>query len=200
MNHNDIEQNSKEAIDNPAYLKILLENILSKDDKVRLPIFQTLLTISEKYPDILYKHWEHFSKMLTSKNSYHQYIAIHILANITQIDSENKFDNIFETYFGILKQGKTMTSAHVIEKAGIVAKFKKQYRSKITSLLLNFENMYKGGQTELMKAAVIQAFSHYFEEYNQKEEMIKFVKNSEKSSSPKTHKLAIEFLQKYSTF
>ncbi|MBN2602773.1 MAG: hypothetical protein JXA91_01415 [Candidatus Thermoplasmatota archaeon] len=199
MNHNDIDQNLNEAIDNPEHLQILLENILSKDDQVRFSSFKTLLTISEKHPVLLYKHWDRFAKMLSSKNSYHQYIAIHLIANLTKIDSENKLDNIFDTYFGILKQGKTMTSGHTIEKAGIIAKFKKQYRSKITTILLNFEDMYKGGQTELMKAAVIQAFSLYFEESNQKEKIIKFVKNSEKSNSPKTRKLAIEFLQKYST-
>ncbi len=199
MNHNNVDTNLKKAINDPDYLEILLDNLLSKDDEVRFSSFQILLKISEKHPEVLYWRWDYFSKMLTSENSYHQYIAIHLLANLTKIDSENKFDNVFETYFGILNQGKTMTSGHAIEKAGIIAKFKKQYQSKITALLLNFENMYKGKQTELMKSAVIQAFSHYFEESNQKKEMIKFVKNSEKSDSPKTRKLANEFLQKYST-
>ncbi len=197
MNHNNT--NLKEAMDNPDYLKKLIDNLLSKDDEVRFSSFQTLLKISEKNPNILYKHWEYFEKMLTSKNSYHQYIAIHLLANLTKIDSENKFDKIYETYFGILKQGKTMTSAHAIEKAGKIAKFKKKYRSKITSLLLNFDKIYEGKQTELMKASVIRAFSYYFEESNQKEDIIKFAKKSEGSNSPKAHKLAIEFLQTYST-
>ena len=198
MNHKNDDINYKKAIDNSDYLKILLDNLLSKDDEVRFSSFQTLLKISEKHPDVLYQHWDYFAKMLTSKNSYHQYIAIHLIANLTQIDSENRFDEIFETYFKILKQGKTMTSGHAIEKAGIIAKFKKQHQSKITSLLLNFEDIYTGKQTELMKAAVIQAFSHFFEQSNSKEEIIKFVKKSEKSSSPKARKLAIEFLQKYS--
>lgn len=197
MNHNNT--NLKKAMDNPDYLKILIDNLLSKDDEVRFSSFQTLLKISEKNPNILYKHWEYFGKMLTSKNSYHQYIAIHLLANLTKIDSENKFDKIYENYFGILNRGKTMTSGHAIEKAGIIAKFKKQYQSKITSLLLNFEDIYTGKQTELMKAAVIQAFSHFFEQSNRKEEIINFVKQSEKSSSPKAQKLATEFLLKYSS-
>ena len=199
MNYSDVNLNSKKETNDPEYLQTLLDDILSKDDQVRFSSFQTLLTISEKHPDVLYKHWDQLAKMLSSKNSYHQYIGIHLIANLTRIDSENKFDQIYENYFGIIKQGRTMTSAHAIEKAGKIAKFKQQYRSKITSLLLNFDNIYKGKQTELMKASVIRAFSYYFEESNQKEDIIKFAKKSEGSNSPKAHKLAIEFLQTYST-
>ena len=73
---------------------------------------------------------------------------------------------------------------------------KPNLQTKITNRLLNIEKTHKGKQIELIKAYTIEAFNEYFEESSDKNKILDFVEAQLESESPKTRKLAKEFLKK----
>ena len=74
---------------------------------------------------------------------------------------------------------------------------KPELEDRITNILLDIEQIHPGKQIELVKSAVIESFSEYFNESKNKEKIMDFVKKQLYSSSPKTKKTAKEFLDKY---
>lgn len=188
---------AKKAIENKKIFNELLVRILSKEDEIRYPSFKILLVISEEYPEVLYPKWDFLADLLKSNNSYKKLIALRLIANLTKADTENKFEEIFDDYYEILNEDKTMTAAHLAGNSGKIAKAKSNLQSKITDKLVNIDNTYRGRQKELIKSYIIEAFDEYYEVSEDKEKIIEFVKKQLDSDSPKTKKKAEEFLKKW---
>ena len=185
------------ALNNNDFLNELLLNLTCKNDVIRSNSFDILQMISETNPKKLYSYWHQLVPLLLSKNRYHQYIGIYLIANLTVVDDLDKFNDVFDEFFGIIKQNSTMSAAHCIKKSSLIVKSKPILEKKITSILLNIENLHKGKQIELVKSSVIEAFNGYFDISSNKKEIINFVKNQCLSESPSTRKNAKEFLKKY---
>jgi len=197
----DIEKEkiSKKALKDKIYLQDLIEN-LCKDCDERWFSFQVLNYISDKYPEYLYHKWDYFAELFKSGNSYTKYATIYILANLTKADTKNKFDKIFDDYFGELDTKRTITAAQVAYNAGKIAKAKPHLQDKIINKLIDIEEVHKGKQKELIKGYAISSFSKYYTFFNDKEKILKFVKNQLNSKSPSTKKRAKDFLKKWDKF
>ncbi len=186
---------AKEVIEEER-LSGALEGILSKKDEIRTSSFKFLMKLSEEHPEVLYPKWDFFANLLDSDNHYHRYISINILANIVMVDAENKFEKIFDKYFGNIDGNRTMVAGQAALNSGKIAKAKPNLQTKITERLLNIEKTHQGKQIELIKAYVIEAFNEYFEESADKNKIKTFIEAQLESKSPKTRKLAREFLKK----
>ena len=173
-----------------------LEGILSKKDEIRSNSFKVLMHLSEEQPKVLYPKWDYLANLLDSDNHYHRYISINILANLAVVDTKNKFDKIFDKYFSNIDGDRTMVAGQAALNSGKIAKTKPNLQTKITNRLLNIEKTHKGKQIELIKAYTIEAFKEYFEESSDKNKILDFVEAQLVSESPKTRKLAKEFLKK----
>jgi hypothetical protein len=176
-----------------------LEGILSKKDEIRSNSFKVLMHLSEEQPKVLYPKWDYLANLLDSNNHYQRYISINILANLAVVDTQNKFDKIFDKYFSNIDGDRTMVAGQAALNSGKIAKTKPNLQTKITNRLLNIEKTHKGKQIELIKAYTIEAFNEYFEESSDKNKILDFVEAQLKSESPKTRKLAMEFLKKKTT-
>lgn len=192
----DMKKLAQEALKNKKLLDELLLGVKSKDNTTRSNSFQILQMISEEEPAFLYPQWNYFQDMLRSSNNYHKYIAIYILANLTQADEENKFEAILDEYYGILGGDKVMTAAHVAANSPTIIKNKPELQSKIVEILLNIDNIHQGQQKELVKAYVIEALRKIYPDADDKEEIMEFVKAQLESSSPKTRDMAVCFLDR----
>jgi len=192
-----VEQAVEKAIKDEHVLSELLDGILSKKDETRFNSHQVLLHISENSPEILYSKWDYLAGLLTSGNHFHRYIAINLLANLAKVDEENKFEKDFDRYFNNIAGEKTMVAGQAAMNAGKIARAKPNHQAKITEILLKIDQLHQGKQTELMKAHAITAFNDYFDEAASKKTIIDFVKASLESDSPKTRKMAKEFLEKW---
>ena len=188
---------AEKIINKPDLIKQYLEGLLSKNETYRYNCFKIIYNLSEKNPLILYPYWEFFENHLRSKNSYHKMSAVLIIANLTSVDKEKKFDRLFEEFYGYLKTEKTITSIYILKSSGKIAGFKPYLIEKITKILLDIEKIYIGKQIELVKSAVIESFYDYFESIENKKAIIDFVKKQTNSVSPKAKKIAKEFLKKY---
>jgi len=196
MSETDVKIAEKATKDQKLLFK-LLEGISSKKDEIRYPSFKALLIISEEHPEILYPEWDFFAGLIKSDNSYKKLIGLRLIANLVKVDTKNKFEEIFDEYYSILDEDKTMTAGHLASVSGKIAIAKPELQSKITDKLLNIDNTHKGKQKELIKAYAIEAFDDYYKDAENKEKIIEFVKKQLDSSSPKTRKKAEKILEKW---
>jgi len=198
-NNKEIDPNyyAEELFKNTDLISEYLDGLLSKNETYRYNCFKVLYIISEKKPDILYPHWDFFINHLISDNNYHKMSAVLIIANLTAVDKEKKFEKIFDEFYSNLKSKKTIVPIYVVKSSGKIVNFKPHLTEKVTDLLLNVEKIHPGKQIELVKSAVIESFSEFFEKSDKKDEIINFVKNQLNSSSPKTKKFAKVFLNKF---
>jgi hypothetical protein len=188
---------AEKALTDEELFHELLEGIISKDDTIRSNSFDILKIISAENPEFLYPKWDYFHKMLMSKNNYHKYIAIYILADLTKVDKENKFDAVFEDYYGILAGDRVMTASHVALNSSKIAVNKPELQEKILDRLLDIDNIHQGRQKELVKAYVIEALRKMYPEIKDKKRVMKFIMEQLGSPSPKARDLAACFIDKY---
>ncbi|HNR25917.1 MAG TPA: hypothetical protein PKI66_04285 [Methanobacteriaceae archaeon] len=193
INLDEITENS---LKNLALFEVIKTGVLSKDDVTRYNCYQILLRLSEEHPDFLYLHWDYFYKMLKSNNNYHQNIAINILANLSMVDVENRFEDIFEDYYHILAGERTITASHVALNSSTIYINKPELRSIIIDQLLNIDNIHRGKQKELVKAYAIESLLKIYPHEEDKKRIDDFVKSQLKSSSPKTRNMAACFMEK----
>lgn len=195
----NVESVLQMALKNNSAISELLEGIQSSQDQIRYNSFKVVLPISENHPELLYPYWALFEKMLTSNNSYLKLIAVQIIANLTKIDTEKRFEILFDRYFNELSSKKTMVAAHIASNAGKIARAKPGLQSKITDILINIDSIYKGKQIDLIKGYAIEAFNQYIDKTSEKENshIMEFVKEEQDNHSPRTRKKAMEFLNKW---
>ena len=180
------------------YLLKLLEGVVAKEDSVRYPNALALEILSKENPKIIYPKWNVFADLLKSKNAYHKSIAISTISNLTSIDEKNRFEGIFEEFFKLLDDKSVIVSRKLAIYVGKIATAKPSLRAKITKILLNIDNtQHSSSRKDLIKGDIIESFSEYFKYINNKNEIIEFVKNQLKSSSPSTVKKAKEFLSRW---
>ncbi len=180
------------------YLSELLKGIIAKEDSVRYPNAIALETLSNETPKIIYPEWDIFTKLLKSKNAYHKSIAISTISNLTTIDEQNKFEEIFKEFFKLIDDKSVIVTRKLAIYAGKIAKAKPFLRSQITTILLGIDNtQHSPSRKDLIKGDIIESFSEYFKDIKKKNEIIDFVKNQLKSSSPSTVKKAKEFLSRW---
>jgi hypothetical protein len=184
------------ALKDEKTLQELLDGVLSKNDKVRQRSFQALNFLSEKHPERIYGKWNFFADLIRKGNSFHKYIAIWIIANLTKADTENKFEKLFDEYYGLLGDKSVIPAAHVAAKSGIIALAKPELQSEITNRLLDIDNTVQRHK-DLVKASAIEAFDAYFEKSKDQAKIIDFIKAQLDCESPKTRKKAKEFLEKW---
>jgi len=194
----NIESVAKRALDDEKALSTLLEGLTSKNETIRENSFKTLLLISEKHPEVLYPKWDFFVEMIDSDNAYWKYIAIYIIANLTRIDIKNKFEEIFDDFYHLLNDKSMIPAAHLAGNSGKIAQAKPKLQTKITNKLLSmYKTHHVPERRDLIKGYAIESFSEYFEEAENKNKIIDFVKKQLNCKSPKTRKIAKDFLKKW---
>ena len=177
----------------------LLDAIISKDESIRYPNAIAVEKISKDHPSLLYPKWNYFTDLLKSKNAFHRGIAITTIANLINIDDQNKFDELFDEFFKHLDDASVMVARYLAIRCGIIAKAKPRLKSKITEILLRIdESKHPQSRKDLIKGDIIESFGEYCEDITDKDRIIEFVKKQLKSSSPSTVKKAKKFLSIHS--
>jgi hypothetical protein len=162
------------ALTDDEILKELLDGVLSKKDAVRYGSFKALNVLSETHPERLYDKWDFFADMLCNANTPQKYIAIYIIANLTKADPQNKFEKIFDAYYGLLGDKSPIPPAHVALNSGKIALAKPHLQAEITNRLLDIDNVVQRHK-DLVKASAIEAFDAYFEQSKDQQKIGEFV-------------------------
>jgi hypothetical protein len=187
---------AERALNDDKVLQELLDGVLSKKDALRYGSFKALNVLSEKHPERLYGKWDFFVDLMCSDNTHHKYIAIYIIANLTRVDSEQRFEKLFNAYYGLLGDASVIPPVHVAVNSGKIALAKPELQAEITNRLLDIDNIVQRHK-DLVKASAIEAFDAYFEKSKDQARIIKFVKAQLNCESPKTREKAKAFLKKW---
>ena len=194
----NFKENALNALKNESIFSELLEALTSKEDTVRSNSFQSLLYLSEEYPERVYPHWDYFAGLLTSRNTYHKYIGIYIIAALAQHDEERKFESLFDIYFGLLDDKSVIPPSHIARNVGKIMKTHGHLEEEIIHRLLSIdETQHEPGRKALIKGYIIEALHDCFGEIKDKKRIIDFVREQTESESPKTRKAAKEFLRRW---
>ncbi len=187
----------QESQKNKNLLKEILKGLKSKNEDFRYNCSKVLSRLTEDHPELVYPEWDYLLSLLKSPNSYHRISATTILANLAKADTENKFEEIFDYYFGLLQDTKFIVAMYVLLNAGKIARAKPDLMLPITEILFNTDDL-PHEHKDLLKANVIISFSEFYDISPDRERIINFVKEELKSTSGRTRKEAEKFLREIS--
>jgi hypothetical protein len=186
-----------EEIENSGFLPEILNGISSENPRVRFKSAKILRIVSEQNPEMLYSKMDSFIRLLESENNILKWNAMDIIANLTLVDSENKFDEIFEKYYGLLSDESMVTAGHVADNSGKIAKAKPYLQNKITTELLKIESIPRGQECKnILLGKVILSFGQYIDQVKNKEKIISLAKRQLNNTRNATKKKAEKFLIK----
>lgn len=150
-------------------------------------------------PDLFYPYWDDLVPLLEHKNSYHRDIGMTLLANLTRVDEQSRFELFFDRYFAHLHDAKFMTAVNCVQNSQKIVRYKPHLMDRILPLLLNMDTLtdYPKKQKELMKSFILPIFDELFDSLNNDKAVLEFIKACAASSSPKTKKMAAALLNKY---
>ena len=121
-----------------------------------------------------------------------------IIANLTEIDTERKFEEIFDKYYSFLNEGSLITAGHVVDNSGKIANVKHNLRGQITNHLLTVEKISLPTEEcrSILGGKVVQAFGQYVNHVKHNDAVIAFIKRQLKSNRSATRKKAERLLEK----
>jgi hypothetical protein len=185
-----------------SLLPTLLAGFSSPKAAIRYGCAKILMDLSAKHPEKLYSHMDTFVGFLGSKYRILTWTAMAIIANLTQVDSDNKFDAVFDRYYNFLNDEYMVTVANVVGNSGKIALAKPYLIPEITEKLLTVENLSVTPHlTEECKRVIaekaIGAFDLFFDNVEQKEKVFAFVERQLNTSRRTLRIQAESFLKKW---
>jgi len=189
------------VVKNPELLPELFDGISSATTRARFASAKILRMLSEKNPEILYPSMDFFVYLLDSENNILKWNAMDIVANLTVIDTENKFNRLFKKFYGYLYDGSLITAGHVVDNSGKIALAKPEFQNEITKELLKVEKIPRPTEEcrNILIGKTIKAFDAYYGEVKDKghkDKMISFVKSQLGNPRNATKSKAEKFLRK----
>jgi hypothetical protein len=152
--------------------------------------------LSKIKPAILYPYFHFFEKLIDSNNKIIKWNAIDTIANLTLIDTERRFENIFDRYYELLNEGNLITAGHIVDNSGKIANVKHNLREQITNNLLTVEQVPLPTDEcrSILSGKVVQALGQYINHIRNNDAVIAFIKKQLKSNRVATRKKAEKLL------
>lgn len=183
-----------------SLLQMIIEGVTSSNSRIKFGCAKILSKISKDHPEKLYANIDFFIEHLDIDNNIIKWNVMDVLANLTQVDKDKKFDEIFEKFYDLLNEDAMITVAHVVDNSGKIALAKPHLSSKITDELLKLEKLpIKPRVTHecknILYGKAILAFEKYYEQIDNKKEVISFVKRQLKNTRTATKIKAEKFMK-----
>jgi hypothetical protein len=185
-----------------SLIPFLLEGVEHPKAAVRYGCSKVLMDLSEEYPEKLYPHFDFFVNLLDSKYRILTWNALAIIANLTPVDTDKRFDSIFDKYYGFLDNDYMVTVANVVGNSGKIALAKPHLIPKITDELLKVQDISTTPHlTEECRRVIaqhtIKSLDLFFDRIDQKKQVIAFVKACLDSPRKNLRTAAENFLEKW---
>jgi len=185
-----------------SLIQLLLRGISSSKAAVRYGCAKVLVDLSDKAPEKLYSHFDFFVELLGSRYRILTWNALTIIANLTRVDTNKKFDAIFSKYYNLSNNGYMVTVANVVGNSAKIANANPYLIPKITDELLNVQNIsITPHLTQECKRVIaqqtIKSFDLFFDKLENKKKVLAFVKACIDSPRKKLRTTAEVFLEKW---
>ncbi|UCC58902.1 MAG: hypothetical protein JSW14_03110 [Candidatus Bathyarchaeum sp.] len=183
-------------------LPFLLSGVHSAKAAVRYGCAKVLMDLSEENPENLYPYFNSFIDLLDSKYRILTWNAFAIIANLIRVDTEKKFDAIFDKYYSFLNNDYMVTVANIVGNSGKIALAKPYLIPKITDELLKVQGISTTPHlTEECKRVIaqgtIKSLDVFFDMIEPKKRVISFVKAHLDSPRKSLRTAAENFLEKW---
>lgn len=193
---------ARHALHNEHALQDLLDGISPKTQKsvIRESSSKAVLYLSEQHPEVLLPHWAYFVKLLRSDNGFSKYAAVHVIANLVTAGDEGRFEKAFNTFYKLLDDDSVMVASHVAGVSGQMARAKPALQTKITRRLLGIgQTHFPANRQALIISYAIPSLDEYFADAAARDQdrILTFVQQQLDCASPKTRKLAKDFIKKW---
>ena len=111
-----------------------------------------------------------FVKLIKGDDTILKWNAIEVLSNLTEVDTESKFNTkLLNKYILLLNDESMVTAANTITALGKVALNKPQFRKKITSELVKVDTLPHSPECRnILAGKAIEAFGLYVDELKDK--------------------------------
>jgi hypothetical protein len=179
----------------------LKAGLLGKNQKLKNDCFGKFLNLAREKPEALYPEWDFFAGLIAAdRGADTKYIGLYIIANLTKIDTEGKFEKLFDDYYALLDDDSLIPPSHAALKTGMIVNNLPALEPRVTERLLSVDATHHApSRKALIKSYVIAAFDEYFDKVrddSHKKRILSFVAAQQDSPSPKTRKLAREFIKR----
>lgn len=180
----------------------ILDGVSSSKAAIRYGCAKVLMDLSGEYPEKLHPYIDSFIDLLDSKYRILTWNATAILANLTKVDTDKKFDAIFDKFYSLLNDEYMVTVANVVGHSGKIALAKPHLINKITNELLKVENISTTPHlTEECKSVIaekaLKSFNLFFDKIEHKEKVISFAEKHLDSPRKTLRREAEVFLKKW---
>jgi hypothetical protein len=189
---------AKQAISDRKLIPELMSGISSEVAAVRFKSAKVLRIVSEQEPAVLYPKMDFFIELLKHDNNIIKWNAQDVIANLSYIDKDNKFNKIFKKYYKGMYEDSMVTAAHVVDNSGVIALAKPKLQTRITQELIKIDETSHSPECKnILKGKAILSFQKYYEQVKDKKKILEFVKKQLKNRRPATKKKAEKFLKKF---
>lgn len=148
-------------------IKKLVDELGSKNNKVRKNALDTLLDMTQEKVDWVYEVWGTLVDKLASDNSYQRSIGIFLLSNLIKSDYEHRFFEVIDRYLELMEDEKFITSRQTIQTSWKVAIQLDELRDKIIHYLLKMfsENKFLSLHANLIRKDIIMSLCNIHNVY-----------------------------------
>ena len=188
--------------ENPGLIPEVLNGLSSSKASVRYGCAKVLMDLSQEQPEKLYPYMDTFVALLDSEYRILVWNAMAIIASLAKVDKDRKFDAAFNRYYGFLNDEYMVTVANVVGNSGKIALAKPYLAQKIASELLKVENISTTPHLtdecrRVIAEKAIESFDLFFDRIQNKDKVVSFVKQHQKSSRRSLKMKAESFLKKW---
>jgi hypothetical protein len=152
----------------------------------------------------MYPYFGVFVELLDSDNSFLKWGAIIDVANLTVVDSENRFEAVFRKYFDPICGPTMVTAANIIGGSAVIARAKPDLVDLITNEILKVEKAKylrnRMPSPECRNVAIGQAidsFDKFYDLIGPKTRVLGFVRRQLKNTRSQVVKKAERFIKKH---
>lgn len=195
----------KEKIErNPSLLPEVLAGVGSPKPAVRYGCSKVLMELSYDHPELLYPHMDFFVDLLESQYRILTWNALTVIAQLTRVDTQKKFDVLFDKYYSFLQNEYMVTVANVVGNSGVIALSKPYLIPRITEKLLKVGELKTGkhltAECKLVIAEkTLESFTLFFEKVDNKQDVLLIVKRWSASRRKTLREKARRFIQQWGT-
>lgn len=195
----DKQEIAEEVLSKPNDITTVLQGLSSSNARIRFGCSKVLRLASEKKPEVFYSRMDFFASLLDSENTFLRMNAARTLANLAAVDSQCKFELIFERYFAPIAGPTMIPAANVIGLAARIVRAKPGLTGKIVAEILRVENA-KYATEECRNIALghaIRCLDTIFDQIDDKAPVVDLVKKQLNNTRSATRKKAEGFLKKH---
>ncbi len=149
-------------------LPSVIAGVSSSKPSIRYGCASILVNLSARHPGELYSHFGFFVSLLSSKYRILVWNGMVVIANLCVVDSDKKFDAIFDKYYGFLGDEYMVTVANVVGNSPRIVRAKPYLASRVAQKMLGVEKISVTPHlTEECKRVIaektVEAFGEFFD-------------------------------------